>query len=659
MSTVHAIIQSFDAHAESYDRTLTPILAIKDVLHLLIRCQFSALPDEAHILIAGAGTGAEARFLAPLFPRWRFTLADPSGAMLAVAQRRAEAEGFAERCTFHAGFVSALPDSPGGPFDAATSVLVSHFITGADDRQAYFAEIARRLKPGGLLFNADLCADLRAPSFGPVMELWLTLSGMPEERRPMFLAAYNPEDPLLGVGAHHHALLSAYYDEAAPALERMMALGAIDAMILPTLGSSPSPVSDPDYHAELAENKAPYGRVLTAITPPGAMAWPGQFLIDRMVQYVGSRGARILVDHRVTGVRTNGKGGITGVAFEHGSEKGVAHARRGVVFASGGFGHSGDKLAHLRGAVFGSGSVSTGTGDFLDIGQALGARVGNLANGFYYQAALEELVQNGGKVLNPFTHCFLPYGDSMVIVNKTGRRCVNEKAMYHVRAQSHFHAEGTDYPNLVQFLIYDERVANEPTFWPWRGCVPMPGWPAPWVIKGDSPEALAAAVASRLDTLRGKRAGSAVVGPDVSLAPDFAAQLRATVARFNGFAASGVDPDFHRGETPIQAAWQGPLRGSPNPTMSPLDLNGPLYCIPLGAALLDTCGGPVIGPDAGVLRHDGTAIPRLFGAGNCVAGPTGQGYWGAGGTIGPALTFGFVAGRNAAKAHALDAHRDV
>lgn len=67
--------------------------------------------------------------------------------------------------------------------------------------------------------------------------------------RLSYPSLYNPDDPLLGVGAHHHAMLSAYYDEAAPALERMMALGAIDAMILPALGFSPSPVSDPDYHA--------------------------------------------------------------------------------------------------------------------------------------------------------------------------------------------------------------------------------------------------------------------------------------------------------------------------------------------------------------------------------------------------------------------------
>jgi predicted oxidoreductase len=56
----------------------------------------------------------------------------------------------------------------------------------------------------------------------------------------------------------------------------------------------------------------------------------------------------------------------------------------------------------------------------------------------------------------------------------------------------------------------------------------------------------------------------------------------------------------------------------------------------------------VIGTDARVLRPDGSPIPGLFGAGNCIASPAGQGYWGAGGTLGPAITFGFIAGRTAA-----------
>lgn len=187
MSMPHAVIQAFDAHAEAYDRSLEPILPLKAMLHLLIRCQFSGLPDDARILLAGAGTGAEARFLAPIFPGWRFTLVDPSEAMLAVGRRHAVAEGFADRCVFHAGLVSSLP---GDGFDAATSVLVSHFLTDAADRAAYFSDVATRLKPGGRLFTADLCADVGDPSFGSVMALWLTLAGVPDERKATFRAAF-------------------------------------------------------------------------------------------------------------------------------------------------------------------------------------------------------------------------------------------------------------------------------------------------------------------------------------------------------------------------------------------------------------------------------------------------------------------------------------
>ena len=149
--------------------------------------------------------------------------------------------------------------------------------------------------------------------------------------------------------------------------------------------------------------------------------------------------------------------------------------------------------------------------------------------------------------------------------------------------------------------------------------------------------------------MRGVRFLSSSIVPFVQLAPDFVPTLRATIQRFNSFATTGVDQDFHRGETPVEKAWQGPSRSTTgNRSMYPLTLNGPYYCAILGPATLDTCGGPVIGTDARVLRPDGSAIPGLFGAGNCIASPAGQGYFGAGGTIGPALTFGFIAGRNAA-----------
>jgi tRNA (cmo5U34)-methyltransferase len=195
MSSPPPVTQAFNAtHAEAYDRNLEHILPIKDTLHLLIRRQFAGLPDAARILVVGAGTGAEARFLAPLFPRWRFTLVDPSEGMLAVARRCATAEGFADRCEFHVGLVSSLAAEG---FDAATSVLVSHFLADAVARRAYFADIAARVQPGGRFFNADLCADVGAASFEPLMALWLDVAGMPEDRKPAFRAAFGR-----GVAAH-------------------------------------------------------------------------------------------------------------------------------------------------------------------------------------------------------------------------------------------------------------------------------------------------------------------------------------------------------------------------------------------------------------------------------------------------------------------------
>lgn len=465
-----------------------------------------------------------------------------------------------------------------------------------------------------------------------------------------FPSLHDPQAPRFGISQEAYDLLEAFYDHGSDVVDALTAAGAIDLIILPPLGFGTSPISDPDYHAELPENAAPLGRVLTAQAPPGSFEWPGVFLADGLIAHVQAQGVPILLGHRVVEVIDGPPGEVTGVVAVHEGAEVLVRARRGVVFASGGFSHDRDKVLSLtRGPIFGTGAVPTGTGAFIDIASRLGADHGNLANGFFFQVALEAALEHGGAISRTDAFVFLPYGDSMIIVDKRGRRIVNEKAMYHERAQSHFVYTYNEFPNLVQIMIWDEPVMQEPTFWPWRGGVPFPGMTSPFVVAGETLEELSAAIAARLESLRGKRGLSAAVGPDVALSPDFASNLAATVARFNGFAETGVDLDFHRGETPLEPVWQGPSRGAPNRTMTAFASDGPYYALLLGAGTLDTCGGPVINARGEVLRPDGGVIEGLYGAGNCVASPTGHGYFGAGGTIGPAIVFGYLAGRAAAQ----------
>ena len=91
----------------------------------------------------------------------------------------------------------------------------------------------------------------------------------------------------------------------------------------------------------------------------------------------------------------------------------------------------------------------------------------------------------------------------------------------------------------------------------------------------------------------------------------------------------------------------GPGDGA-NPTMRRLSETGPYYATLLGPGTLDTKGGPRVDVQGRVLRADGSTIPGLYGAGNCVASPSGEAYWGAGGTIGPIFCFAYLAGRHVA-----------
>lgn len=318
-----------------------------------------------------------------------------------------------------------------------------------------------------------------------------------------------------------------------------------------------------------------------------------------------------------------------------------------MVFGSGGYTHNPELMLHFqRGPHFGGCAVPTNTGDLINMAAAVGIKLGNMAGAFRAEIILEKALSNPAGVHNIF---YVP-GDSVLEVNRYGLRIMDEKRNYNDRAMTHFvwDPQRAEWTNMLVFMIFDQRTAAL-----WQGFPPYPvqDTAADHIIAADDWNGLTSAISERLKNLAAHTGGFA-------LAPEFEQNLPTTVARFNEFAHSGKDQDFNRGEYAYDREWttfpptvpntEWPPAESPNYTMYPLSGEGPYYAIILGAGTLDTNGGPVINSRSQIMGVDDLPIPGLYGAGNCIASPTANAYWGAGSTIGPAMTFGYIAGLNAA-----------
>ncbi|WP_394559448.1 class I SAM-dependent methyltransferase [Aquipseudomonas alcaligenes] len=172
------VTEIFQQQAASYDSQWAKTAPIRHCLHLLVNSLFAELPADARILCVGVGTGTEMAHLAQQNPGWHFTAVEPSAAMLEVCRQRAQQEGFAARCTFHEGYLESLPATEA--HDAATCFLVSQFILEPQARSAFFAEIAERLKPGGLLASSDLAADVNSAEYEVLLAAWMNMMAAAE-----------------------------------------------------------------------------------------------------------------------------------------------------------------------------------------------------------------------------------------------------------------------------------------------------------------------------------------------------------------------------------------------------------------------------------------------------------------------------------------------
>jgi 3-oxosteroid 1-dehydrogenase len=479
-------------------------------------------------------------------------------------------------------------------------------------------------------------ADLRAR--GVADERLACLQYMAQYSYP---SRFQPDDAQLGLDDNTFSLLEAYYDNASPMVEQMTQWGACSFRGA-TLGADPEDFT-PDYFDHSPWNKVPSGRGMQPVVE-GVPYATGRHVVQQVRKVLQDSGVEIRQRHRATRLLRNSAGSVVGLVVQNDAGDAInIRCRRGVVFATGCYSHNRDYLQRYQMLpVFGSCSVATNEGDFIRIAGQIGAQMGNMSGAWRAQVVLEETL----KYRAVPTAVFWPPGDSMLLVNKAGQRFVNEKRSYNdrVRQTYSFDATEVEYPYLINFMIYDQRTADLNA-----GTYPIPPIPAAadHVIVGQTLDDLAENLAVRLYSVRDSTGG-------IVLEKDFAAQLKASVRRFNQLAAAGVDEDFQRGlhaedrgwyrlypKRPSQRWANEPDNGS---TMYPLQDTGPYTAIILAPGILGTKGGPRIHARAQVLDYQDRPIPGLFAAGNCMANPAGNAYWAAGATIGSAMTFGKIAG---------------
>jgi 3-oxosteroid 1-dehydrogenase len=210
-----------------------------------------------------------------------------------------------------------------------------------------------------------------------------------------------------------------------------------------------------------------------------------------------------------------------------------------------------------------------------------------------------------------------------IIVNSAGARFANEADPYNELVKQMQEADRSGASALPSYLVFDATYRERyPLGGMLPGVTPRRHLDSGFVIKADTPEALA------------ERAG---IDPD---------GLRNTLMRFNVMAERGVDEDFHRGESAFDR-FSGDPSVQPNPCLAPLQ-KPPFYAMKLYPGDLGTKGGLLTNHQAQVVRGDGTPIAGLYAAGNSSAAVMGHFYPGAGGTIGPAMTYGYLAAQHAA-----------
>lgn len=342
----------------------------------------------------------------------------------------------------------------------------------------------------------------------------------------------------------------------------------------------------------------------------------GEALVARLYASLKEAGGKVWVSTPFKDLISE-DGRVLGVIAERNGKPITIEAKRGVVFASGGFSHSQElreKYLPQPTNIEWTLSSEEQVGDVLESGIKLGGQI-DLMNKTWGTPTSAP----------PNAAAFMPVAEratpGLIIINQAGKRYINESVPYHEFVDKMYEHNKDDASTIPSWIILDKRAKSRYLVF---GIMPFQPFPKLWlesgyVKVGETPEELA---------------------KEINVDPK---NLKETIERFNKFAENGVDGDFKRGESAYDRYYGDPTLENPN--LAPLD-RAPFYAIPIYPGDIGTKGGFVIDDSARVLNEEGQPIKGLYATGNCAAAVMGETYPGPGATIGSAMVFGYAAAKD-------------
>lgn len=356
----------------------------------------------------------------------------------------------------------------------------------------------------------------------------------------------------------------------------------------------------------------------------------GQALVTRLRLSLRELGVPMLLqtslESLISEADEQGRPRVVGVIAIRGAETQVLRARRGVVLAAGGFARSQEMreryLPHPTSSAWTAVPRLGQGGDGINAGIAVGAAIDLMDRTWGFQTVL--LPYREGEEPQPYMALFERAKPGVIVVNSAGERYADESMPYEDFWNRMYEVRTDEAETVPSWMVFDQRARNN---YPMFGVAPLLPFPRHWLRDGYMYKARSLRELAALTGLPG-------------------AALAATVRRYNRFAQDGHDDDFGRGDTAF-ARFLGDPR-SPHPSLHPIG-KAPFYAVRMYPGDLGTKGGLVVDEHSRVLHEDGSAIEGLYAAGNCSSSVMGEIYPGPGGTIGPAMVGGYIAGKTMAR----------